>query len=1187
MFLMFLVFLADDTLKGSGYVEGDVSATTQSAVNDAFNGLWDLIVVRISSMLNACAMKFMQSFSPDMTVFLKMFGYTGTSSDFAAVNWTQAQDASMNLFGIFAVVAYILAIAILVISLIRISVANVIDTKDSTGMLIFRFLCAFLMITYSNSIVYFIMSIAKGIWDKIYSINDMNTAVYNMRVSSANGVITNIAGIDVSDVDPIVACIMYIVMIWNLMKLYIAVVEKYLIVCFMYLSFPMAASTFVSRNTEKVFQSFFKMLISELLMLIMNVWCVTALYAVMTHIGNVADMSGLTQLFFIIAFEKVSLRLEKYVKNLGLNNAVAGGNLLDEIAASGMQLLNFPGIAARSVRSTVQAANMPSAIAMEAAMARGDYAGAMDHAKHMAGADNRRRASADVMRGLSGENLSADQIAKLGISGELLGGRGKDITGFTAANALKTISDGALEEKLANGFGADINNVSLGDAAVWDGGAWHMRANVDGNDVGLKFTTQDRTDNSKTVLGQFTDSNGRIWNVTMDTPKPTKNGKINPDILKAADADGKILNPLRAEQVTGIKNRFGVRINPDESITLLNENGVASATKYVYNGHGGYMAVFDDSMVAKAMGMPTDSYHGFAESFYTDAFGNINDPKAAEAFTGVHNDFGMHKVVDKDGNTWYQPIHEAKPMRVDPANFKDTPDHNSHNEEASEDHADSKEEQSRATGAEGDKNHNAVPKPEANNVETNGKDRKNTPSDNEQKVPFDPTHQEAKANSNENSKENSEEAEQATPTDNEETTGNDDNPYVYVNSEQAYEQFGINSDNGIVLNDNGTYSAVDENGTVDDRQYLYNMDNPYGVEEVDTDTFRVFDNPDQSESHVIHLNPDNSYSNVDENGNVEQAKHIAEFGDNINVIGEHNGFITEDISDESYAAPEKTPVKLTNVRADEDGGYTATMTMRGLYVNAPEKDAAIRVRVGNNATKKSNERVISVFTPDGSSDTFAIFADKQDIGHLVNDSAGMTISNSTIGQAMMGMSERMTENMAKEHNINDDLGHTYVVDESGTTVSRMNKGFDESVDEDRRTGQTPKNDYDYAYGVVNTKYSDYGEKLYSFGRGTSNTYNSSEFDTPEKFTQKFSSQLREDEQVVDVKITSGKYADNIKVTIENEDTHERAVHTFRNVANLDASASLTKGKRYLKADGERWVEMSVKNPDKQKQTKKK
>ena len=1121
MFLMFLVFLADNTLKGSGYVEGNVSSTTQSAVDDTFNGLWDLIVVRVSSMLNACAMKFMQSFSPDMTVFLKMFGYTGTSSDFAAINWTQAQDASMNLFGIFAVIAYILAIAILVISLIRISVANVIDTKDSTGMLIFRFLCAFLMITYSNSIVYFIMSIAKGIWDKIYSINDMNTAVYNMRVSSANGVITNIAGIDVSDVDPIVACIMYIVMIWNLMKLYIAVVEKYLIVCFMYLSFPMAASTFVSRNTEKVFQSFFKMLISELLMLVMNVWCVAALYAVMTHIGNVEDMSGLTQLFFIIAFEKVSLRLEKYVKNLGLNNAVAGGNLLDEIAASGMQLINFPGIAARSARSTIQAANMPGAIAMEAAMARGDYAGAMDHAKSMVGADNRRRASADVMHGLSGENLSADQIAKLGISGELLGGRGKDITGFTAANALKAVSDGVLEEKLADGFGADINNVSLGDAAVWDGGAWHMRANVDGNDVGLKFTTQDRTDNSKTVLGQFTDSNGRIWNVTMDTPKPTKNGKINPDILKAADADGKILNPLRAEQVTGIKNRFGVRINPDESITLLNENGVASATKYVYNGHGGYMAVFDDSMVAKAMGMPTDSYHGFAESFYTDAFGNINDPKAAEAFTGVHNDFGMHKVVDKDGNTWYQPIHEAKPMRVDPANFKDTPDHNSHNEEASEDHADS-----------------------------------------------------------------SEEAEQATPTDNEETTGNDDNPYVYVNSEQAYEQFGINSDNGIVLNDNGTYSAVDENGTVDDRQYLYNMDNPYGVEEVDTDTFRVFDNPDQSESHVIHLNPDNSYSNVDENGNVEQAKHIAEFGDNINVIGEHNGFIAEDISDESYAAPEKTPVKLTNVRADEDGGYTATMTMRGLYVNAPEKDAAIRVRVGNNATKKSNERVISVFTPNGSNDTFAVFADKRDVGRLVNDSAGMTISNSTIGQAMMGMSEQMTENIAKEHNINDDLGHTYVVDESGTTVSRMNKGFDESVDEDRRSGQTPKNDYDYAYGVVNTKYSEYGEKLYSFGRGTSNTYDSSEFDTPEKFTRKFSSQLSEDEQVVDVKITRGKYADNINVTTESKETHERAVRSFRNVANLDASASLKKGRRYLKADGERWVEMSVKNPDKQKKTRK-
>lgn len=81
---------------------------------------------------------------------------------------------------------------------------------------------------------------------------------------------------DMSVVGAILVTILMIALGWNYFKLLLEVVERYVVVGVLCYTSPLAYSMGASKTTSQVFKSWCRMVGSQLLMLIMNVWFLRA-----------------------------------------------------------------------------------------------------------------------------------------------------------------------------------------------------------------------------------------------------------------------------------------------------------------------------------------------------------------------------------------------------------------------------------------------------------------------------------------------------------------------------------------------------------------------------------------------------------------------------------------------------------------------------------------------------------------------------------------------------------------------------------------------------------------------------------------------------------------------------------------------------------------------------------------------
>ena len=136
----------------------------------------------------------------------------------------------------------------------------------------------------------------------------------------------------------ILIIILMITLGWNYFKLLLEVVERYVVVGILCYTSPLAYSMGASKNTSPVFRSWCRMVGSQLLLLVMNVWFLRAFNS---SVGQYATSGGaLTNgqgsiflwMFCAIAFLKVAQRFDSYLASIGLNVAQTGSGL-------GMELL--------------------------------------------------------------------------------------------------------------------------------------------------------------------------------------------------------------------------------------------------------------------------------------------------------------------------------------------------------------------------------------------------------------------------------------------------------------------------------------------------------------------------------------------------------------------------------------------------------------------------------------------------------------------------------------------------------------------------------------------------------------------------------------------------------------------------------------------------------------------------------
>lgn len=210
-----------------------------------------------------------------------------------------------------------------------------------------------LLIGYAKPIFEIVLDIARApytaLMDIQMSAEDFTFAGVEQVLMS--GITTLVSVITV--VGLILMLILQISLGWNYFKLLLEVVERYIVVGVLCYTSPLAYCMGGSKATEPVFKSWCRMVGSQLLLLVLNVWFLRGFNsAVGQFIANAgATSTGQGNIFLwmfcVLAFLKTAQKFDSYLAAMGLNVAQTGSGMGMELLMSARVLTGLGG----SVRS--------------------------------------------------------------------------------------------------------------------------------------------------------------------------------------------------------------------------------------------------------------------------------------------------------------------------------------------------------------------------------------------------------------------------------------------------------------------------------------------------------------------------------------------------------------------------------------------------------------------------------------------------------------------------------------------------------------------------------------------------------------------------------------------------------------------------------------------------------------------
>ena len=162
-----------------------------------------------------------------------------------------------------------------------------------------------------------------------------------------NGLTTIVSTVSV--VGPILILILLIALGWNYFKLLLECVERYIVVGVLCYTSPLAYAMGGSKATNQVFKSWCRMVGSQLLLLVLNVWFLRAFdSSVGQFIGNGGALAGgggsvFLWLFCALAFLKTAQKFDSYLAAMGLNVAQTGSSMAMEMVMAARVLSGLGG----------------------------------------------------------------------------------------------------------------------------------------------------------------------------------------------------------------------------------------------------------------------------------------------------------------------------------------------------------------------------------------------------------------------------------------------------------------------------------------------------------------------------------------------------------------------------------------------------------------------------------------------------------------------------------------------------------------------------------------------------------------------------------------------------------------------------------------------------------------------------
>ena len=312
------------------------------------------VVYALQQAVNICGTKIMAFISGEMNISGKPVG-----EGFSAVFQSFFTDDFLNtLVNSFCWIGMALCVLMVIFGVIRNILSGLGFAGENPVKMILRWIVAVVMIWTINPIINICF---KQVYTPIAD---------GLRSISIDSNIEESISFSFSGVSSILGTVMVLVfgimIIMNLFKLAVEIIERYLLCNVIIVCSPLLASSITLDTTMKVFQNTIKMVVGQGFIMLMNI--VTIKLVTMSFNPLMSDLtsSSLTgadyvvQIFldmiFILALLKIAQRFDNYMRDLGLLVGVTGGNLWGDIMSAAHSLGGMVSPVTKSVGKTLRGA---------------------------------------------------------------------------------------------------------------------------------------------------------------------------------------------------------------------------------------------------------------------------------------------------------------------------------------------------------------------------------------------------------------------------------------------------------------------------------------------------------------------------------------------------------------------------------------------------------------------------------------------------------------------------------------------------------------------------------------------------------------------------------------------------------------------------------------------------------------
>ena len=267
-----------------------------------------------------------------------------------------------DIFPVFLAIATGLAIGIGIFQLVKFFTGSLSETRENPVQIVLRVGIAIAVIYYGNYFLQMIVNLFSYPFNALMNINAFefsfgfgeNGAEIVAGVSSA--LVWTTTGATTSHT--LIALVLLIAFAWNLVKLLIEVIERYLMVGVLVYTAPLVYSTISSSSTAQIFKKWCSMFMGQCLLMLINVFSIKMVFSIFQ--STTSDV--IVKILIALAFCKIAAKFDSYMNTLGLSTAITGSNMgglmiFNALMANGARL-GFGG-KAKAILGSKAGANAP------------------------------------------------------------------------------------------------------------------------------------------------------------------------------------------------------------------------------------------------------------------------------------------------------------------------------------------------------------------------------------------------------------------------------------------------------------------------------------------------------------------------------------------------------------------------------------------------------------------------------------------------------------------------------------------------------------------------------------------------------------------------------------------------------------------------------------------------------------